>query len=109
MLQIQTIREASRNLGKNGALVPAMQKKQAALFRRESWKTGGGPLPEKLTPLQDKVVGIIGNTPVDGIEGGIDSCMTDEAVGDSLQTHSQTRDLDSSYENGKLLLFILFR
>jgi hypothetical protein len=23
-------------------------KKQAALFRRESWKIGGGPLPEKL-------------------------------------------------------------
>jgi hypothetical protein len=84
-------------------------KKQAALVRRESRKTGGGPSPAKITPLQDKVVGIIGNTPVDGIEGGIDSCMTDETVGDSLQAHSQTRDLDSSYENGKLLLFILFR
>jgi hypothetical protein len=71
-------------------------KKQAALVRRESRKTGGGPSPAKITPLQDKVVGIIGNTPVDGIEGGIDSCMTDETVGDSLQAHSQTRDLDSS-------------
>ena len=51
MLQIQTIREASRNLGKNGALVPAMQKKQAALFRRESRKTGPPP-PEKLNLTQ---------------------------------------------------------
>jgi hypothetical protein len=59
--------------------------------------------------LQDKVGGIIGNTPVDGIEGGIDSCMTNETVGDSLQAHSQTTDLDSSYENVKVLLFILFR
>ena len=37
-------------------------KKQAALVRRESRKTGGGLPPEKLTPLQDKVVGIIGNS-----------------------------------------------
>ncbi|XP_071161097.1 nuclear apoptosis-inducing factor 1-like [Mytilus edulis] len=34
--------------------------KQASFVRREAKKTGGGPPPDSLTPLQNKVVGIIG-------------------------------------------------
>lgn len=47
-------------------------KKKAAKQRRELKKTGGGPPPVDLTPLEESVIGIIGNTPIDGIPGGID-------------------------------------
>ncbi|XP_071147415.1 myb/SANT-like DNA-binding domain-containing protein 4 [Mytilus edulis] len=48
-------------------------KKAASSNRREARKTGGGLPPEEFTPLQDKVVGIIGETPIEGIEGGTDT------------------------------------
>lgn len=47
-------------------------KKKAAKQRRELKKTGGGPPPADLTPLEESVIGIIGDTPIDGIPGGID-------------------------------------
>jgi len=71
-------------------------KKYAAQIRREARRTGGGPPIDELTPLQDKVVGIIGTTPIEGIEGGVDTCPMMECV----SVTSQTRDLDSSNENG---------
>ncbi|XP_061170752.1 myb-related transcription factor, partner of profilin-like [Saccostrea echinata] len=49
-------------------------KKKAAQNRRETGKTGGGPPPQGLNPTQEKIVGIIGCTPISGIEGGIDTC-----------------------------------
>ena len=70
-------------------------KKYAAQIRPEARRTGGAPIDE-LTPLPDKVVGIIGNTPIKGIEGGVDTCPMMECV--SFTT--QTRDSDSSNENG---------
>jgi hypothetical protein len=48
------------------------EKKKAAKQRRELRQTGGGPPPCDLTPLEETVVGIIGDTPIDGIPGGID-------------------------------------
>lgn len=36
-------------------------------------KTGGGPPPLELNAMQDRVVGIIGNLPIDGIPGGHDT------------------------------------
>eukprot|EP00105_Crassostrea_gigas_P008782 XP_011423471.1 PREDICTED: uncharacterized protein LOC105325550 [Crassostrea gigas] len=30
--------------------------------------------PSELTPLQEKASGILGNTPIDGIEGGLEVC-----------------------------------
>ncbi|CAG2192568.1 unnamed protein product [Mytilus edulis] len=77
----------------------SIAKKQASRIRRESRKTGGGPPPEQLTPLQDKVVAIIGNTPIDGIDGGIDTCPGIEFDGEPAEEPSQTRDSDSSNEN----------
>ena len=71
-------------------------KKQAAMVRREARKTGGGPPPDSLTPLQDKVVGIIGDTPIEGILGGIDTCP-------AASSHSMDQDRESysSIETGK--------
>jgi len=50
-------------------------KQKVAKIRREARKTGGGPPPEDISSLEDLVVEIIGDTPIDGIEGGIDTCM----------------------------------
>lgn len=47
-------------------------KKKAAKQSRELKKTVGGAPPVDLTPLEESVIGIIGNTPIDGIPGGID-------------------------------------
>lgn len=44
-------------------------KKKAAKQRRELKKTGGGPPPADLTPLEESVIGIIVDTPIDGIPG----------------------------------------
>ncbi|XP_076105729.1 uncharacterized protein LOC143074065 [Mytilus galloprovincialis] len=53
--------------------------------KEESEKTSGGPPPEELTLLQDKDVGIIGNTPMDGIEKGINTCLGMEMDGPPKQ------------------------
>ncbi|XP_061179602.1 uncharacterized protein LOC133188240 [Saccostrea echinata] len=53
-------------------------KKKALQNRRETGKTGGGPPPQGLNPTLEKIVRIIGCTPISGIEGGIDTCEVTE-------------------------------
>ena len=48
-------------------------KKKASRQRRESMKTGGGSPSPELDAMQDRVVGIIGNLPIDGLPGGHDT------------------------------------
>ena len=38
--------------------------------RKELKRTGGGQPPRDLTPFEESVIGIIGDTPIDGIPGG---------------------------------------
>lgn len=49
-------------------------RKKLALNRREQRKTGGGCLPSEATlrPIDEKIEGIIGETSISGVEGGID-------------------------------------
>ena len=47
-------------------------KKKAAKHRKELKRTGGGPPPRNLTPFEETVIRIIGDTPIDGIPGGLD-------------------------------------
>ncbi|VDI08626.1 Hypothetical predicted protein [Mytilus galloprovincialis] len=44
-------------------------KQKVSHNRREARKTGGGPPPEEISSMEDQVVGIIGDTPIDGIDG----------------------------------------
>ncbi|XP_062572278.1 myb/SANT-like DNA-binding domain-containing protein 4 [Saccostrea cucullata] len=44
--------------------------------------------PPKLTPLQDKIVGIIGPTAIEGISGGLDTCGEFEDACSSLSSAS---------------------
>lgn len=56
----------------------SLTNKKASLNRREARKTGRGPSPEDLSPLQDKVIGIIGEIPIEGIDRGTDTCSVAE-------------------------------
>lgn len=49
-------------------------RKKLALNRREQRKTRGGCLPSEATlrPTDEKIEGIIGETSISGVEGGID-------------------------------------
>lgn len=40
--------------------------------KQRAKKTGVGPPPADLTPLEESVIGLIGDTTIDGIPGGID-------------------------------------
>ena len=66
-------------------------KKTASLNRRGARKTGGRSPPEQLTALQDKVVGILGNTPIEGIGGGTDT-LADETTEEPHADSDQTSD-----------------
>ena len=71
-------------------------KKTVSLNRRKARKTGGGP-PAQLTALQDKVVGILGNTPTEGIGGETDT-LADETTEEPHADSDQTSDF--GVENG---------
>ncbi|ESO82707.1 hypothetical protein LOTGIDRAFT_155725 [Lottia gigantea] len=53
-------------------------KQKLAENKRETRRTGGGPPPNSVSAVEEKIAGIIGNTPITGIEGGIDTCETTE-------------------------------
>jgi hypothetical protein len=74
-----------------------LSKKTASLNRREARKTGGGGPPEQLTAPQDKVVGILGNTPIEEIGGGTDT-LADETTEEPHADSDQTSDF--CVENG---------
>ena len=47
-------------------------KKKAAKHRKELKWTGRGPPPRDLTPFEETVIGIVGDTRIDGTPGGLD-------------------------------------
>ncbi|XP_062576782.1 nuclear apoptosis-inducing factor 1-like [Saccostrea cucullata] len=63
-------------------------KKKIAQNRRESTRTGGGKAPSTctdLTPLQEKLSGILGDASIEGIEGGIDTAECSTAKGSETE------------------------
>jgi hypothetical protein len=64
---------------KKWADVKSLVKKKAAERTRETRKTGGGTSSVKLDPLEEKILGMIGESLVGGVQGGVDtgdhSCM----------------------------------
>ncbi|VDI32969.1 Hypothetical predicted protein [Mytilus galloprovincialis] len=62
-------------------------KQKVSHNRREARKTGGGPPPEEIFSMEDQVVGIIGDTPIDGIDGGIDTASFTETSMDFRCRH----------------------
>ena len=83
-------------------------KKQVSYNRREARRTGGGPPLDGLSSLQDKVVEIIGETPIEGIAGGTDTCsaageiICDDILDFSLATCTQSsQSSNSPIESGK--------
>eukprot|EP00105_Crassostrea_gigas_P003661 XP_011416591.1 PREDICTED: myb-related transcription factor, partner of profilin-like [Crassostrea gigas] len=83
-------------------------RKKLALNRREQRKTGGGCLPSEATlrPIDEKIEGIIGETSISGVEGGIDvldsSTTTDALLASpSNMTHASI-ECQPSGENSRL-------
>ena len=64
---------------KKWADVKSLVKKKAAERARETRKTGGGTSSVKLDALEEKILGMIGESLVGGVQGGVDtgdnSCM----------------------------------
>ncbi|XP_071160778.1 myb/SANT-like DNA-binding domain-containing protein 4 [Mytilus edulis] len=73
-------------------------KKKVSHNRREARKTGGGPPPEEISSMEDQVVGLIGDTPIDGIDGGIDTASFTETSMD-LSMPSCSSSGRSSYSS----------
>jgi hypothetical protein len=78
-------------LRKKWSTYSSSMKKTASLNRRGARKTGGRSPPEHLTALQDKLVGILGNTPIEGIGGGTDT-LADETTEEPHADSDQTSD-----------------
>ena len=57
-------------IGKKWTTYMSETKKKAAKHRKELKRTGGGPPPRDLTPFEETMIGIIGDTPIDGLPGG---------------------------------------
>ncbi|CAC5377824.1 unnamed protein product [Mytilus coruscus] len=69
-------------------------KKQAAFIRRESRTTGVGPPPFELNDMQDKVVGVMVDTPFDGIDGERDTCPAcDTSLPDEKMDSNSFREM----------------
>ncbi|CAG2219863.1 unnamed protein product [Mytilus edulis] len=77
-------------------------KKQASIVRRVSKKTGGGPPPDSLTLLQNKVVGIIGDTPIDGIAASPMDQSRDEIESTSKTVLPYTSGISSAKDDNSI-------
>lgn len=83
-------------------------RKKLALNRREQRKTGGGCLPSEATlrPIDEKIEGIIGETSISGVEGGIDvldsSTTTDALLAPPSNMTDASIECQPSVENSRL-------
>eukprot|EP00105_Crassostrea_gigas_P024946 XP_011445368.1 PREDICTED: golgin subfamily A member 6-like protein 9 [Crassostrea gigas] len=71
---------SGEDVKKKWTCMSSESKKKLALNKREQRKTGGGSLPSNvsITPMDERIEGIIGPTAITGVEGGID--VLDEAT-----------------------------
>ncbi|XP_061173718.1 myb-related transcription factor, partner of profilin-like [Saccostrea echinata] len=72
---------SGEEMKKKWTCLSSESRKKLALNRREQKKRGGGSLPSgaALRPIDEKIEGIIGETSISGIEGGIDVLETESA------------------------------
>ncbi|XP_076088907.1 uncharacterized protein LOC143059312 [Mytilus galloprovincialis] len=77
-------------------------KKKLAENKRESRRTGGGPPPNAVSSVEEKVAGINGKTPINGIKGGIDTCVAasfeEEDSCASVSSPEKSKRLSRRYE-----------
>ena len=85
---IRTVEEIRKQIS---SYTSGTKKKKIAQNRKESARPGGRAPATDLTPLQEKVSEILGDTPIDGIGGGVDTA-------ESSTTCSTSRDREISCE-----------
>lgn len=68
------------DLKKKWSVLCSDTKKKNSKIKREERKTGGGKLPPDcfVTPVEDNIQSIIGETAISGIDGGIDTLVVDK-------------------------------
>nr|XP_022303837.1 uncharacterized protein LOC111111261 [Crassostrea virginica] len=86
-------------LRRNGKTYKATpQKKKEATRKTEMKRTGGGPPPSELKAWEEKIIGVLSNEILSGIEGGVDS----------LDTDSNKSGVESTCMSGKRNFGMLF-
>ncbi|XP_071795579.1 nuclear apoptosis-inducing factor 1-like [Asterias amurensis] len=75
-----SVRRDVPELQKKWQNMNSKMKEEASKYRKESVKTGGGPAPPDLSPMDQRLMTLIGeNSPtIVGISGGIDSLPPDD-------------------------------
>jgi hypothetical protein len=104
-----------RKLEKSFPHTLVRRRKKIAQQRRESAKTGGGTTPSmELTPLQENVSGILGNTPIEGIDGGIEthlsggSSATCTSGGSSASSTTGGLSVSEEVQSGRFLNCMIY-
>ncbi|XP_062605946.1 myb/SANT-like DNA-binding domain-containing protein 4 [Saccostrea cucullata] len=84
---------SAEELKKKWSAICSEGKKKFAKIKREQRKTGGGLLPAdcSITPLEEKIQSILGETSTFGVEGGIDTLVQSERA----PTRKRKQDLQS--------------
>ena len=70
-------------------------KKDLSKYRRETKRTGGGPPPPPPDQIYEKIVQIIGEEAIEGMNGGIDTGEPDQPV-DGEQDEGDNKTVDST-------------
>lgn len=96
------VMRSGEDVKKKWTCMSSESKKKLALNKREQRKTGGGSLPSNvsITPMDERIEGIIGPTAITGVEGGID--VLDEATTSaSSPKPTDAPSIMESADNGK--------
>lgn len=75
---VSETRRTVKQVRKKWETLSSQVKSKGAKNKREAAKTGGGPPPPPLTPMEENILGILGDTATVGIAGSIDSSMPEE-------------------------------
>ncbi|XP_061186964.1 uncharacterized protein LOC133195107 [Saccostrea echinata] len=73
-------------------------KKKAANRKSEMKKTGGGSPPPELKPWEEKIVAVLSNDIISGVEGGYESLSVISPMDDCIQECSKKRKYDEPLE-----------
>ncbi|XP_078340680.1 uncharacterized protein LOC144627453 [Crassostrea virginica] len=75
-----SIKRDLKGIKKKWVDIQSHTRKKEAARRREQTKTGGGPPPDFLKAWEDKIVDVLDDDMITGLEGGFDSMMAPSEV-----------------------------
>ncbi|XP_022296531.2 uncharacterized protein LOC111106235 [Crassostrea virginica] len=75
-----SIKRDLKGIKKKWVDIQSQTRKKEAARRREQTKTGGGPPPDSLKAWEDKIVDVLDDDMITGLEGGFDSMIAPSEV-----------------------------